>query len=302
MTKAGKHIFVITGATASGKSDFAFKLAKKNNGVIINADSMQIYKQIPIISAQPKEKDKTSISHYLYGFVDIFNKEKQYSVGDYILVLESILTNIKSDKTPIIVGGTMLYIDAILHGLSYIPLIRDDVKFEVREKYKHALSDEIFSDLKLIDEKYAKIVDKSNTQRLIRGIEVKLSTGISIVDFWKQKQNSILERYNVEKIIIDVPREELYKKINNRFDKMIENGVIDEAMSVYNYSINNNIDYTKLPKAIGLHEFFNFFNGTISLDEAINKAKQFSRNYAKRQLTWFRNRCVDFRRMTVLNV
>ena len=296
-----KKITIITGATGSGKSAYAVELAKKINGVIINADSMQIYKQIPIISAQPSHIETQDINHYLYGFVDIFDTKNVYSVGKYLNDLKNTITQIKTndpEKTPIIVGGTMLYIDAIINGLNIIPEIKSDVKDYVKNKYSNKNAEQIFQDLKKLDEKYANIVDKNNPQRVIRGIEVKLSTGKSITDFWNnQEEKSIFNDYEIQKFVIDVPRNLLYDKINNRFDKMLELGALEEVFTVYKYCHENNIDYTKLPKAIGLKEFFDFFDKKMSLETAISGAKQHSRNYAKRQMTWFRNRFTDFQKI-----
>ncbi len=298
--KNNKNIIIITGATGSGKSSFALKLAQKINGVIINADSMQIYKQIPIISAQPSEIEKTNIKHYLYGFVDIFSKNK-YSVGEYLLDLKDILEKIdkkKEQKIPIIVGGTMLYISSILSGLSEIPEISDDIKNNIRIKYKNKTAEEMFDELKKVDAKYAKIVDKNNPHRILRGLEVKLSTGLSIIDFWnKKKQKSLLENYNVKKIIIDTQRDELYERINRRFDEMLKNNVLDEVKQIYNYATDKKINIQSIPKAIGLHEFFKYFDKKISMEATVDKIKQLSRNYAKRQLTWHKKYFHDFKKI-----
>lgn len=298
--KNNKNIVIITGATGSGKSSFALKLAQKINGVIINADSMQIYKQIPIISAQPSEIEKTNIEHYLYGFVDIFSKNK-YSVGEYLLDLKNILEEInknKEQKIPIIVGGTMLYISSILNGLNEIPKISDHIRNNIRIKYKDKTTEEMFDELKKVDVKYAKIVDKNNPHRILRGLEVKLSTGLSIIDFWnKKKHKSLLEDYNVKKIIIDIQRDELYKRINRRFDEMLKNNVLDEAKQIYDYATDKKINLQSIPKAIGLHELFEYFGKKMSMETIVNKIKQLSRNYAKRQLTWHKKYFNDFEKI-----
>ena len=296
-----KKIIIITGATGSGKSAYAVELAKKINGVIINADSMQIYKQIPIISAQPNDTNTQNIGHYLYGFVDIFDTKNVYSVGKYLNDLKNTITHIKTnnpEKTPIIAGGTMLYIDAIINGLNIIPEIKSDVKDYVKNKYSNKNTEQIFQDLKKLDEKYANIVDKNNPQRVTRGIEVKLSTGKSIIDFWnKKEEKSIFNDYEIQKFVIDMPRNLLYDRINYRFDEMLKHEALDEVFLIYKHCLENNVDYNKLPKAIGLKEFFEFFDKKTSLEAAISSAKQHSRNYAKRQITWFRNRFKDFQKI-----
>lgn len=363
-----KKIIIITGATGSGKSALAIEMAKKINGIIINADSMQVYKQIPILSAQPSNKDRQFAQHLMYGYKDILSFEpisndsdmqnkqyqkhcndrryliKPYSVGSYIKDLNETLLNISinyKDKTPIIVGGTMLYINAIINGLNAIPEINKEIRETVREKYKNKTVDEIFEDLVIIDGKYAKIVDKTNPHRLLRGIEVKLSTGKSITEFWSSsslipedgnnkntaivnknttvtnskkdisdihnKNNiginndkNIFSNYSFKKYILEQPRNILYERINNRFDEMIKNGALDEVKKVIELCKQHEMKISDLPKAIGLNELADYINGKISLQTAIDKVKQMSRNYAKRQLTWFRNRFVDFKKIDSL--
>ena len=287
-----RKAIIITGPTGSGKSDLAIQIGLKNNGVIINADSMQIYKQIPIISAQPSLEDKERIEHFLYGFIDIKNTSHIYSVGDYLQDLKRVLDDIlKTNKTPIIVGGTMLYIQSIANGLNEIDNIPDNIKQEIRNKYLNITANELFEELQKIDEKYSKIVDKNNTHRLLRGLEVKIATNRSIVDFWNDKKNNVFdELFEFEKYVIDMPRDILYDRINSRFDKMVQNGAVEEVRQLFNECIKDNIDLYKLPKAIGLYELFNYFQNELSLRDAIEKSKQFSRNYAKRQITWFRNK------------
>jgi len=296
-----KNIIIITGATGSGKSKLAIEIAKNNNGEIINADSMQIYKQIPIISAQPNEEEKKIINHHMYGFLDITKTSFNYSVGNYLHDLQNtIKTIIDKNKTPIIVGGTMLYIDAIINGINEIEDIKQEIKKEVEEKFNNKQTNEIFDFLQSIDEKYAKIVDKNNKARLIRGIEVKLSSGKSIIDFWdKKNKNFFTDEFNFDKYIIEIQREKLYERINQRFDKMLDLGAIDEIKNLFKQCKVKNIDLNKIPKAIGLHEFFDYFENKISLEKAIELSKQHSRNYAKRQLTWFRNRFQDFKKIQI---
>ena len=290
-----KRAVIITGATGSGKSDYAIWLAKRENGVIINVDCMQIYKQIPVLSAQPTEFDKEQVPHFLYGFFDIKNYYKNsYSVGQYLQDLQNILREIEAempDKMVILVGGTMMYIGALLNGLSEVPVIDENVRQEVRGKFYNAPVEDAFVELLRIDEKYAKIVDKSNKQRILRALEVVLSTGKSILDFWKkdEKKCSILKDFDVKKYVKQIDRDELYKRIDTRFDKMAQCGALEEARTLYEFGKN----YT-LPKAIGLYEFFDYFDGKMSLDAAIGEAKKNSRHYAKRQLTWMRNRFNDF--------
>lgn len=291
-----KKIIIITGATGSGKSKYAIELAQKIDGEIINADSMQIFQKIPIITAQPDVADRKKVKHYLYGFQDIC--DNTFSVGKYLNKLEELLENFDRNKTPIIVGGTMLYIDAIVNGLNKIPEIRDDIINEIREKYKNKNADEIFNDLQKIDNDYSKVVDKNNPQRLLRGIEVKIGTGKSILEFWNNNGDNVFaKKYEIKKYIITHNREVLYDRINKRFDKMIENGVIDEVKKIKQLIELNKIDKNKLPKAIGLQYLLEYLDKKITLETAIELSKTDSRHYAKRQITWFNSRFKDFKKV-----
>ena len=288
-----KKIIILTGATGSGKTALAIDIAKKYNGIIINADSMQIYKDIPIITAQPMPNEQKEIKHYLYNFVELSNNS--YSVGKYLQDLKQLLDNIKQEKpekTPIIVGGTMLYINSIVNGLSKIPEIDKNITDEIRQKYKNKNVVDIFSDLQDIDFEYSKIVDKTNPVRMIRGIEIKTATGKSILDFWKEKNINIFSNdYYFEKYLLEVEREKLYNKINKRFDSMIKNGAIEEAKNIKKKNL------TWLPKAIGLNHLLHYLNNDISIDIAIDLSKKDSRHYAKRQITWFKNKFNDFNKI-----
>lgn len=294
-----QKIIIITGATGSGKSKYAIELAQKINGVIINADAMQIYKDVPIITAQPSTLDKQIIPHFLYSCQDL--DKNDYSVGKYLIDLKNTLDKLQTtqpEKTPIIVGGTMLYIDVIINGLNEIPEIDKNIKNNIREKYKNKNVEEIFKDLQQLDNEYSKVVDKNNTQRLLRGIEVKLGTGKSILDFWQQKTTNIFaDNYTFEKYLIQHPRDILYERINNRFDKMVQEGAIDEVENIKKMIDKGILDKTKLPKAIGLNHIFDYLDKKITLETAIDLSKRDSRHYAKRQMTWFNNRFSDFKKI-----
>ncbi len=176
----------------------ALQIAEKIDGIIINADAMQIYKQTPILSAQPNEEDTRKIQHLLYGFADIFDINLNYSVGKYLDDLQNAI-NSCNEKVPIIVGGSMMYIEAILNGIDEIPQIDAKIKKSIFGECKNKTTAQLFKMLENIDEEYAKIVDKNNPQRLIRGIEVKKATGKSIVEFWqKSKKKTILKNYEIK--------------------------------------------------------------------------------------------------------
>lgn len=289
--KKNKRIIIITGPTGSGKSSYAIQLAQKINGVIINADSMQIYRHLPIITAQPDNKDIKLVNHYLYGFLEL--NDKSYSVGQYIKDLEKTLSSLKQlypEKTPIIVGGTMLYVDTIINGLNSIPEIKIEIRDNIRKKYQYKTVESIFADLQKIDKQYSNIVDKHNRQRIMRGIEIKLSTGKSILDFWKEEKNNIFKKdYFFETQIVLLERNILYKRINDRVDFMLKNGLLEEVHNVKTIMIEQNISQNQLPKVIGLNYMLDYINKKITIDLAVDLMKKDSRHYAKRQITWWKN-------------
>ena len=174
--------------------------------------------------------------------------------------------------------------------LNTIPNIKTGIREEIRQKYQHLTPENIFADLQKIDNKYSNIVDKNNRQRLLRGIEVKLSTGKSILDFWKEKKHNIFEKdYFFEKYIVSLERDMLYSRINSRVDAMLKAGLLEEIEKVKYIIMEQNIQQNQLPKAIGLNHLLDYLNGKITLNIAIDLMKKDSRHYAKRQMTWWRN-------------
>ena len=289
------NVVILTGATGSGKSKIALNLAKKNNGVIINADSMQVYKHIAIITAQPSEQDKKTVPHFMYSCEDFFEK---YSVGKYLQDLEQTLLQIDAEgkyENVIIVGGTMMYISAIVNGLSSIPDIPKGFSKELYKNYTNFDAKKLYQELLRIDPDYAVVVDKNNPHRLLRGIAVKSFTGKSILDFWKKgTKNKILAERNAKFCIVNHPRDILYKRIDDRFDLMLDDGLLDEVehvnLLIRERLADKSLPNVSIPKAIGLQHMLDYVNGKVSLSVATDLAKRDSRHYAKRQMTWFRNK------------
>ena len=294
---------IITGATGSGKSKRALEMAEdiKRAGrpcVIINCDAMQIYKELPIITAQPDATDMAKTEHLMYGFRSIFEEEK-YSVGKYLHDLRATVDGLNGDCIPIIVGGSMMYVEAIIEGIDEIPEIEAAQLVEMRNFFDKKSTKELFQILIEKDRKYADFLIKKNAstnrQKVTRALEVVGATGKSIMDFWGNKRK-LFNDFQFEKYITNLDREKLYEKINKRFDKMLLEGALEEVKTVHEKAQKNNYEEVKkaLPKVIGLCEFFDYFDGLITIDTAIEEAKQVSRRYAKRQLTWFRNRFISF--------
>ena len=266
--------------------------------MIINCDAMQIYKELPIITAQPDATDMAKTEHLMYGFRSIFEEEK-YSVGKYLQDLRTTIDSLSGDCIPIIVGGSMMYVEAIIEGIDEIPEIELAQLVEMRHFFEKKSTKELFQLLVEKDKKYADFLIKkdasTNRQKVTRDLEVVGATGKSIMDFWGNKRK-LFNDFQFEKYVTSLDRKNLYEKINKRFDKMLVEGALEEVKKVYEKGKKNNYEEIKktLPKIIGLLEFFDYFDGLITLDTAIDEAKKASRRYAKRQLTWFRNRFISF--------
>lgn len=275
-------VLVIVGPTASGKTKLAVDIAKRYNGEVVSADSMQIYKGMSIGTAKPTVEEMDGIPHHLIDFVD---PTTSFSVVDYVTCAHKVIDDIKSrDKLPIIVGGTGLYVDSLIDDVQFDETKADN---KIRDQlYKFAQIngvDALFERLINIDPVAANKMHRNNIPRVVRAIEIYMKTGITMTE---HQNNSKIKpsRYDDLKIGITYnDRQRLYDKINLRVDNMITQGLLDEAKQVYN----SNYVGTAL-QAIGYKELFAYFDGQISLETALNNLKQSSRRYAKRQLTWFK--------------
>ena len=274
-------IIVISGPTGIGKSNLAISLAKKINGVIINADSMQIYKELKIISSQPSYRDKKIISHELYGIKSIYQK---FSVMDWLELVEEKLDVIfNKNKIPIIVGGTGLYIKSAINGISKIPKVDNEV-FEKCSKLFDKIG--ILEFRKLVEEVDKDFTEKNiDKQRLIRAYSVYLQTGKAISEW--HKSSNISKIYNTFfSILLEQDREKNYQNCENRFEEFINKGAIAEVK----FLKDKNFDRS-LPgfKCLGVNWILKYLEKEITLEEAILLSKRDTRRYIKRQLTWFRH-------------
>ena len=275
-------IILIYGPTASGKSQFAIKLAKKINGEIINADSMQVYKQLKILSARPSQKEYQNIKHHLYGFQDV---SKNFSTGDWLkLVNKKILSIKRRKKVPILVGGTGLYFKALTNGLINIPNIPIKLRNKVRSFHTKLGPSKFFLKLKKLDPLVLGKIEPSDTQRAIRAYEVITFTNKSIYNWFKDTKSKYFEK-DFFKIYIDFPRKELLKRIDLRVKKMIQKGLISEVKKFNNFRVKKD---KSVSKAIGIKEVNDYILKKIELRELIEKISIKTRQYAKRQSTWAR--------------
>ena len=285
-------IILIYGPTASGKSDFAIKLAKKISGEIVNADSMQIYKELKILSARPPSKNYKKINHHLYGFYSV---KKSFSTGDWLkLVNKKVLDLKKKKKVPIIVGGTGLYFKALTEGLVSLPNIPIKFREEVRSLHKKVGSRKFYVKLIKLDPLAKKHVNPSDTQRSIRAYEIKLFTQKSLYEWFKSTKSNYEEK-DFYKIYVDLPRKELLDRIFNRSQEMVKKGVIEEVKRFFKLRVSKN---KSANKAIGIKEIREYLNEKITITQVIEKISIKTRQYAKRQSTWGRGNMMSWNKIS----
>ena len=274
-------IIIISGPTGVGKSNLALSLANKINGVIINADSMQIYKELKIISSQPSNRDKKLVSHELYSIRSIY---QSFSVMDWLELVEKKLDEIfYKNKVPIIVGGTGLYIKSAINGISKIPKVDKEVFDNCLKLFEKIGIIEFKKLVKKIDENF--IIKNIDKQRLIRAYSVYLQTGQAISEW--HKCSEINKIYNTFfSILLEQEREKNYKNCENRFDEFIDKGAIEEVRYIKEKNFNRSLPGFK---CLGVNWILKYLDKEISLNDAIVLSKRDTRRYVKRQLTWFRH-------------
>ena len=289
-------IILIYGQTASGKSNFAIKLSKKINGEIINADSMQVYKELKILSARPSQKDYQNIKHHLYGFQ---SAKKKFSTGDWLKLTNKKISDLrKKNKVAILVGGTGLYFKTLTNGLVSIPNIPIKFRTKIRSIHKKLGSKKFFSELIKLDPLVKNKIKLSDTQRCIRAYEVKLFTKKSIYH-WFKNTKSIYEQKDFYKIHVDFPRNELLNRINLRVREMIKNGAVSEVKRFAQLKVQKE---KTVNKAIGISEVKEYLDKKIDINRAIEKISIKSRQYAKRQSTWARGNMQNWNKMNPIQV
>jgi len=289
-------IILIAGPTASGKSTFALKLAKKIKGEIINADSMQVYKQLQILTARPKKKDLKKIKHHLYGFCDV---KKNYSTGEWLkLILKKIKEISKRKKVPIVVGGTGLYFKALTDGLVKIPNIPMKVRNKIRFMQKQLGQKKFYNKLLKLDPLIKKKIEKNDIQRSIRAYEIKNYTKISIIK-WFEKTKKHISTDEFIKLYIDYPREDLINRINLRVEAMFKDGAIDEVKRFNKLKVKKENSSSKV---IGIKEITNLLNKQGTLEQAKELITIKTRQYAKRQATWARGQMQSWQKINPKNL
>lgn len=269
-------LIVITGPTAVGKTALTIQLAQHYGVPIINADSRQIYRELPIGTAAPSEEQLRQVRHY---FVASKSIDDYYNASMYEQeVLECL--KVQPSNINILSGGSMMYIDAVCNGIDDIPTIREDIREEMKRRYQEEGLEALCEDLKRLDPEHYEVVDKQNYRRVIHALEICYQTGRTYTSFRTQKKKE--RPFNIVKIGLNRDREELYQRINQRVDEMMENGLLDEVRGLYDKRSVNALN------TVGYKELFDYLDGRWSLEEAVERIKGNTRRYARKQLTWFK--------------
>lgn len=283
MTKPLVHI--VCGPTASGKTAYGIDLALKNRGEVVNCDSMQVYKYLDIGTGKPTIEEMQGVPHHL---MSVLEPDEFYSVAKYkedaVNAIQGILDR---GNTPIVVGGTGQYVSALMDNISYAEMETDgELRAELQQQAAAEGSQAVYSRLMELDPDAAKRLSQADTKRIIRALEVKMTTGRSILDI-EAESRRVESPYRFQVHMIDMPREQLYDRINRRVDLMVERGLIEETRMFMSWNLP---ETCPCAKAIAYKEMTAYIRGEQSLEEAKDYLKQKTRNYAKRQLTWFRNK------------
>lgn len=275
-----KKLIVVTGPTASGKTDLAVRLALEYNTEIISADSRQIYKGIPIVTAVPDLSQRAGVTHHLMEMLPL---DAYYSAAlfeeDALRIARDIW---KRRDVAIVCGGSMMYIDALMYGIDAIPTVPDGIRASLMEEWRKNGDDWLRDCLKTLDPEYYSKVDLANMKRIFHAVEICMASGTTYTSLrtGQRKQRD----FEIEKVVIDLPREELFDRINRRVIRMVEDGLEEEARRVYPLRHLNSLN------TVGLKEMFAYFDGLMDFDTAVARIQKNTRVYAKKQLTWIKTK------------
>ncbi len=286
-----KDLIIIAGPTCVGKSIIAMELAKKINGVLINADSVQVYEDLKLLSARPSEEDMRQIPHFLYGYV---KSQKNNSIADWLRRLHEVLLDIqKIKKKAILVGGSGLYINAVINGLAPIPRLREEIKKKSLLKLNEIGIDS-FKEINLkIDPEFVK--KNHDKHRLLRSYGVFLQTKKNMT-YWYQKPRQGAIKKNIYNFLINSERQLIYKRCELRFDNMLERGALEEVRKIHDSNIDRSLP---VARSLGVKWLLNYLDKKISFEEAVRLSKRDTRRYVKRQITWFNHNFIPYKVITL---
>lgn len=273
-----KTLKVVIGPTGIGKTDYAIQLAQKYDCPILNADSRQLYRDIPIGTAAPTAEEQARVKHYFVGTLDL---EDYYSAAQYehdaLLLMEELF---KTHDTLVMSGGSMMYVDAVCKGIDDIPTVDEDTRALLKQRYETEGLEPLVAELRLLDPAYYDVCDKRNPKRVVHALEICYMTGRTFTSFRVRRE--VQRPFRIEKIGLQRPREMLFERINRRVDNMVEQGLLEEARHVLPFRCCNSLN------TVGYKELFHYFDGDWELDFALEKIRRNSRVYAKKQMTWFK--------------
>lgn len=271
-------LIVVGGPTGSGKSALAVEIAKHFGAPIISTDSRQMYRGMAIGTAQPTAEELSAVTHY---FIADRDPEDDFNCGRYEVEALALLDRLFAESRYVVaVGGSGLYIQALCSGMDSLPEADEELRNTLKTRLENEGLEVLFAELQTLDPAYAEVVDRCNPARVMRALEVCISSGRP---YSEQRSGTVVERpFNIIKIATDMPRDILYERINRRVDMMVEEGLVAEAQAMYAKRHLNAL------QTVGYRELFDYFDGKCSLDDAIELVKRNSRRYAKRQMTWFR--------------
>ncbi|WP_419911072.1 tRNA (adenosine(37)-N6)-dimethylallyltransferase MiaA [Hoeflea sp.] len=279
---------LIAGPTASGKSALAIETALAEDGVVINADSMQVYDTLQILTARPAQADLDRAPHHLYGHVPA---SQTYSVGRWFRDVEKLLAGRDlRERLLVFVGGTGLYFKALTGGLSTMPSIPEDIRSKWRARLEHEGPEALHASLRLLDPKTAETLDNADSQRIVRALEVFEASGQSIRDLQGTGGRALIDPLGARRIVLTPDRNLLRRRIHDRFKAMVETGAIAEVERLLAQDLSPDLPAMK---AIGVREIGAYLKGELTIDDAMERASIATRQYAKRQMTWFRNQLDD---------
>lgn len=273
-----KRLIVILGPTGVGKTELCLSLAEHLGTPIINADSRQVFKELPVGTAAPTAEQRRRVRHYFVGCLSV---NDYYSASMFETDVMTLLNELfKTHETVIMSGGSMMYIDAVCNGIDDIPTVDDDTRDTIKRQYEQYGLEPLSEELAKLDPEYYNIVDKKNQKRIIHALEICRMTGKTYTSFRVHKRKD--RPFDIVKIGLNREREELYSRIDRRVDQMMAAGLEAEARQVFKYKGRNALN------TVGYKELFSYFEGTMTLDEAVTKIKYNTHKYCRKQLTWFK--------------
>ena len=282
-----KDLVIIAGPTCVGKSSIAMELAKKINGVLINADSVQVYEDLKLLSARPTEKDMLQVPHFLYGYV---KSEINYSIADWLQQLHKVLDNLKKiKKTAILVGGSGLYLNSVINGLAPIPRLKEEIKKESLLKLNEIGIDSFREINFKIDPKF--VAKNSDKHRLLRSYGVFLQTNKNMTYWYKKSRQGAIKR-KIYSFLINLERELIYRRCELRFDNMLKEGALEEVKRIHESNVDRSLP---VAKCLGVKWLLSYLDKKISFEEAVKLSKRDTRRYVKRQITWFTHNYIPYK-------